>query len=425
MTTPAERSRASGANAGPTQMAVTSKGEELQYSKKGALASVTNFQRERIKLRRFAAVRVKEITTLALFRRRDGFVVDGNRFASALAFTLSCDRPGQVLAPAKAEDRGKRQPVPWPGLSLETLRRAAASAELGEFEDGELLTIITSVERWRDQNGPRLATAKRLGLELALTAVERDACSIRTIEATDESKTERLARLHAAKLVRDRERQRTLKARKPRALYEAQSLSQTKPWEAFGISRRQWERRGKPDVASASPISGDLRARDLRHEAARLPPRTGSPGPCVGARATGGTEFPEPASEMKRSEKKESRMSPGSNSERCRGLNASRMSKEVELMVTFDRSDTIASLIEAETILSKLGEGSCGLERERLTCLSPSVGLFRLQLQIEAVSMPGDGMEAVRVGLCHLAPRIQFAAGNDNRLNEIAKSLVA
>jgi predicted transcriptional regulator len=33
----------------------------------------------------------------------------------------------------------------------------------------------------------------------------------------------------------------------PRAEYEAQSVERAKPWEALGISRATWYRRGKPD----------------------------------------------------------------------------------------------------------------------------------------------------------------------------------
>jgi predicted DNA-binding transcriptional regulator YafY len=33
----------------------------------------------------------------------------------------------------------------------------------------------------------------------------------------------------------------------PRVAYEANSISRAKPWEAFGISRATWYRRGKPE----------------------------------------------------------------------------------------------------------------------------------------------------------------------------------
>ena len=44
---------------------------------------------------------------------------------------------------------------------------------------------------------------------------------------------------------RDKARKRA-KAKRPRAVYEAESASRLKPWKAFGIERRAWERRGKP-----------------------------------------------------------------------------------------------------------------------------------------------------------------------------------
>jgi predicted DNA-binding transcriptional regulator AlpA len=36
------------------------------------------------------------------------------------------------------------------------------------------------------------------------------------------------------------------KMAQPRAEYEAQSASRTRPWEKLGISRATWYRRGKP-----------------------------------------------------------------------------------------------------------------------------------------------------------------------------------
>ncbi len=53
---------------------------------------------------------------------------------------------------------------------------------------------------------------------------------------------------------RDRQRRKRRKAGvKPRKVYLAGALSQSKPWEAEGISRRTWERRrAKSRVASPS-----------------------------------------------------------------------------------------------------------------------------------------------------------------------------
>jgi FixJ family two-component response regulator len=43
---------------------------------------------------------------------------------------------------------------------------------------------------------------------------------------------------------------------RPRAEYEANSLSRTRPWEAMGISRRTWYRRGKttPQTDTADAV---------------------------------------------------------------------------------------------------------------------------------------------------------------------------
>lgn len=40
----------------------------------------------------------------------------------------------------------------------------------------------------------------------------------------------------------------------PRAEYEAQALTRSKPWEALGMSRATWYRRGKPLQASTNPL---------------------------------------------------------------------------------------------------------------------------------------------------------------------------
>jgi transcriptional regulator with XRE-family HTH domain len=40
----------------------------------------------------------------------------------------------------------------------------------------------------------------------------------------------------------------------PRADYLANSISRSKPWEALGISRATWYRRGKPMSPDKSPL---------------------------------------------------------------------------------------------------------------------------------------------------------------------------
>jgi hypothetical protein len=89
---------------------------------------------------------------------------------------------------------------------------------------------------------PRRWRADRLGARLKLLEADRAALRITTIGAVDLDKEARAARRKEAKRQAKLNRRR-LKGAKPRARYESESLSRTKPWEAEGISRRTWERR--------------------------------------------------------------------------------------------------------------------------------------------------------------------------------------
>jgi hypothetical protein len=87
-------------------------------------------------------------------------------------------------------------------------------------------------------------SADKLGAKLGLTDADRIRLKIRTIGAVDCSKEERMQRRMEAKEER-RVAKRRAAGTKPRAEYEAQSLSQTKPWEARGISRATYFRQAK------------------------------------------------------------------------------------------------------------------------------------------------------------------------------------
>src|SRR4051794_30162849 len=90
---------------------------------------------------------------------------------------------------------------------------------------------------------------------LCVTACERDVCRLWMIDAVDESKADRAVRRAAERRVRDRERKRANRAEKggsvTRDLYEAESLSRAKPWEAEGISRATWYRRNRETAPAA------------------------------------------------------------------------------------------------------------------------------------------------------------------------------
>ncbi|OWV88424.1 hypothetical protein ATY75_19825 [Rhizobium sp. N122] len=100
-------------------------------------------------------------------------------------------------------------------------------------------------------------SADALGHALNVSYAERCALDIRTIGAFDVPKGKRAKLQKEKRRQRDRSRkeeQRRAAGALPRADYLAHSFSQARPWEAFGISRRTWERRGKP-VPEAEAIS--------------------------------------------------------------------------------------------------------------------------------------------------------------------------
>lgn len=97
----------------------------------------------------------------------------------------------------------------------------------------------------RAQQRTSRQTAGQLGWRIKLTLEERKRLKITTIRAvgqTDASMVE--DRRQAA---RDRkERVRRAAGASPRAQYEAESKAQAKPWEAMGMSRATWYRKGQP-----------------------------------------------------------------------------------------------------------------------------------------------------------------------------------
>jgi hypothetical protein len=103
--------------------------------------------------------------------------------------------------------------------------------------------------------------ARAVARMLDVTAEERWQCKIQTIAAADETDTEAEAPRREDRRAWDRERDRRRRAAAG-ATPRNQSLSATRPWEAFGICRRTWERRGKPDPAGAVANSSDANTGD-------------------------------------------------------------------------------------------------------------------------------------------------------------------
>jgi hypothetical protein len=98
-------------------------------------------------------------------------------------------------------------------------------------------------------------TADNLAERLGVCDAERTRLKLWTIGAVDFPKQDREARRKARKVARQRERrreQRRAAGRKPRAVYLAEALTRTRPWDTLGISRRTWERQRKRGRGASS-----------------------------------------------------------------------------------------------------------------------------------------------------------------------------
>ena len=117
------------------------------------------------------------------------------------------------------------------------------AAWMNEAAAARLLEQIEAFpQKWRSDT---------LGRKLNLAGTEWRALRLRTLAPVDMTRQERVAFSQALARQR-RQARRRAQGKKPRAEYLATSLSQTKPWLAFNISRSTWYRRGKP----THPTSG-------------------------------------------------------------------------------------------------------------------------------------------------------------------------
>lgn len=188
--------------------------------------------RKREVARRYAQEKAKKLgpLTLAAIRASELTRLYQARYPSGI---LPADDDGEMLARIMVNHLAKLRDAPrrisrW-------LDRWVPWLTLAEHEH-MLSDAIEHPLRYR---------AEKLAWKLRVTATERDNLAIRTIGAYDQSAEQRAASAKARRLERDRQRRRA-KGAKPRAEYEAQSATRTRPWEAAGMSRRTWYRTRKP-----------------------------------------------------------------------------------------------------------------------------------------------------------------------------------
>ena len=132
------------------------------------------------------------------------------------------------------------------GAVMEAARRMGRKG----MRESEATRIIDEAKRSR-----KCRTADNLARFLCLPFELRQGLGITTIGSIDVNKRERKERRKLNKRVRDRQamaRKRRRAGARPRVQYEAASLSRQKPWEAAGISRRQWYRTRKSATQQAA-----------------------------------------------------------------------------------------------------------------------------------------------------------------------------
>jgi hypothetical protein len=137
---------------------------------------------------------------------------------------------------------------------LDYVRRRSSTNALFQNEE-IILEQIKTVCKIIDKKPTKykLTRGEIIGRNLKLTAKERKTHRAYTMIAIDQPRSELKAmRKRTQRLV-----SRNCMAKKrlaAGATPRAESLSRTKPWKALGISRRTWERRGKPLLEPTAEI---------------------------------------------------------------------------------------------------------------------------------------------------------------------------
>jgi hypothetical protein len=123
----------------------------------------------------------------------------------------------------------------------------AAERMGGTLTEAEAIAVLEQADDMRQQRA-----ADRLAWFLGVTYPQRQKLGITTIGSTDINKRTRAALRKRRRRLYHEHRRRSRGVR-PRADYEANSLSRAKPWEAEGMSRRTWYRRRGTSPKPAIP----------------------------------------------------------------------------------------------------------------------------------------------------------------------------
>lgn len=179
------------------------------------------------RLRGFADVKARQrrndLRRLVSYRRQHGLAIGGfMEWAVVLADTVAA--LGETVT-VEAIERLAHE-ICLPRLWSSGVERRMVAETAVAFERGR---------RLRGQSH-RPCAAVLAGEYLGLTSVERADCGIRTIDAEDQSKVERVREMDKLRKARER--------RNAGAVPRAHSIAARKPWEELGISRATYFRKG-------------------------------------------------------------------------------------------------------------------------------------------------------------------------------------
>jgi hypothetical protein len=191
-----------------------------------------------ISFRQRAAIVLSQLYRVAQVHREAGLILDAEPWLKVLANILSACPEGY-----DGDRRARIAPVYF-GLSKASLALAARRCRLNVSVE-EIEEQVADTRAWRERESGRIGRhhyapmrPDKMGELLGVTDATREAAQAWNIGTLGGS---RAARAKAAK-ERDRLRDES-RRRASGATPQAKSLSQTKPWEAEGISRATWYRR--------------------------------------------------------------------------------------------------------------------------------------------------------------------------------------
>lgn len=217
----------------PAQDRIDCDGEKSTAAQRNVAARLSEIarryawsDREQRKRRRYSvivAIRMRELERLFAFRYGPTMADDDSGRDDALVMAHHIAQLGMP----------ERHIPAWLAIWAPWMSKAECAALVA--------AVLRKPMRW---------TADALAARVGLDAATREALMITTIGSFDADKDDRIAK----RKQRDKEGHRARRRKSgaiSRAEYETGSAARAEPWQAVGMSRRSWYRKGKPSPSSS------------------------------------------------------------------------------------------------------------------------------------------------------------------------------